>query len=332
MKLEKIVIAGGNGFIGNYLCRYFESMGVNVVLLSRKPIPGASQVVLWDGEVLGSWAQCLEGADILINLAGKSVNCRYHEKNKKALYHSRLHTTALLGAALRQCQRPPALWINASSATVYRHATDRPMEEYTGELGSDFSPELVKAWEQTFFQSEVPGVRQIALRMAITLEANGGVFPYYLGLVKALLGGKQGMGTQKFSWIHAEDIARAILWMYMHPPMNGIYNLSAPNPSDNQTFMRLLRNEHGTPWGIPLSAWMLELGAWLMNTETELLLKSRWVLPQRLTDSGFEFKYPHLEACVKACFRSESGSFGNGLTKESANNPASLVRSARILQ
>lgn len=296
--MKRIVIAGGNGFIGEYLHNYFTAKGDEVSIISRRKVSFTKNVFIWDGETSGAWEVCLEGADILINLAGKSVNCRYHEANKKALVHSRVHTTELLGRALQRCKRPPALWLNASSATVYRHAEDRPMDEETGELGNDFSPGIVKAWEKTFFAFQIEGVRQVALRAAITLGKDGGVMPYYVSLVRVMAGGTQGKGTQRYSWIHAEDVARIIEWIYEHKEFNGVVNLSSPNPTTNAEFMRAVRKAWGMPFGIPMPEWMLRIGMAIMGSEPELVLKSRWVIPTRLLKAGFKFKYEKLEEAI----------------------------------
>lgn len=306
----KIVIAGGSGFIGQELINYFGK-DHTIVLLTRGFTNAANnrynestsshavQSIKWDGVSMGDWCRELEGAELLINLCGRSVNCRYTEKNKAEIMNSRIRPVAVLAEAIRLCKHPPALWINASSATIYRHAVDRPQDEYTGTIENDFSVQVCKAWEKIFFEQNLSATRQVALRMAITL-GNGGVMVPYFRLLKFGLSGPQGNGRQMYSWVHATDLCRVIDWIVAHPDMEGVYNVSAPNPVSNKVFMAELRRVTGHRWGLPAPAWLLKMGAWIIGTETELLLKSRWVLPTRLEQSGFRFQYTRLEEAVKA--------------------------------
>ncbi|OXS61454.1 hypothetical protein B0G93_106111 [Bacillus sp. V-88] len=284
---KKIVIAGGTGFIGQYLQKKFLENGDNAIIISRQ-----SPHVSWDrpDEIV----QSLEGADMLINLAGKSVDCRYNEKNKADIFKSRTETTKLLGKALLQCQNPPSLWINSSTATIYRHAEDRPMTEEEGDIGTGFSVEVAKEWEKAFFSFSLPETRQAALRIAIVLGPDGGVMTPYKNLVKFGLGGVQGPGTQKFSWIHVEDLYRIILFLNEEKELNGVFNCASPDPVTNREFMAQLRNVMNKKIGLPTPKWMLEAGAVFIKTETELVLKSRWVIPERLGKAGFVFQYDTL--------------------------------------
>jgi NAD dependent epimerase/dehydratase family enzyme len=342
---KKIVIAGGTGFIGQAMARYFGKDN-HVVILSRQAVNGQnnnySKRLLkasdgynitywrWDGKhVEKHWMNDMEGCDIVINLAGKSVNCRYNDRNKKEVLSSRIDATQTIGQAIRRTGTPPRLWINASSATIYRHAMDRAQEEENGEisdlkndnmpfslldrlryrwkkakakwlygkgaeqyqlLDKDFSVGICKQWEQSFFEEHTPATRKVALRAAITLGAGGVMIPYF-NLLKSGLGGYQGNGQQMYSWIHEDDLCRVVEWCYEHPEAAGVYNCAAPNPVTNTDFMRTLRKVTGHKFGLPAFTWMLELGAALIGTETELILKSRWVLPGRLLRSGFQFKY-----------------------------------------
>ncbi|MBO9154620.1 TIGR01777 family oxidoreductase [Chitinophaga sp. GCM10012297] len=296
MKNKKIVIAGGTGFIGNGLVEYFGEYN-RIVILSRHPQnsthPNVTHVK-WDGRTTGPWVATLEDADLLINLAGKSVNCRYNKANKAEIFASRTDSTRILGEAVKSLQNPPALWINAGSATIYRHAEDRPMDEFTGEIENDFSVQVCKLWEKTFSETDLPRTRKVFLRIAVTLGA-GGVMTPYLNLLKFGLGGRQGSGRQRYSWVHIEDVARMMEWLYTHTECEGTYNCVAPNPVTNNEFMATLRKTCGHYFGLPAEEWMLKIGAALIGTETELLLKSRWVLPTRITQAGFTFKYPHLQ-------------------------------------
>lgn len=309
MKNKKIVIAGGTGFIGQEMVRYFGKENT-ITILTRQLQDAVNnrnhyysltnddvqnvRFIKWDGRNTGDWSKELNSADLLINLAGKSVNCRYTETNKKEIFDSRTDTVKALGAAINQCINPPKLWINASSATIYRHATDRPQDEYTGEFHTDFSVQVCKLWEKTFYDQSTPSTRKVALRMAITLGTGGVLIPYF-NLLKFGLGGKQGNGKQMFSWVHIEDTCRMIEWISDHPAIAGTYNCCSPNPVSNESFMNLLRKVTKHKFGLPAHEWMLKSGAPLIGTETELVLKSRWVVPTKILETGFTFKYPLLK-------------------------------------
>jgi uncharacterized protein len=290
-RVKKIIIAGGTGFTGKYLTRKFKSLGYDVVVISRQ-----KDHINWH-DTKGI-IDALENAEMLINLAGKSVDCRYNEKNKKEIYDSRINTTNALGEAVLLCKSPPKLWINSSTATIYRHAEDRPMTENTGEIGTGFSVNVATNWEKSFFDFKLPSTRQAALRMAIVLGKDGGVVKPLKNLVRFGLGGKQGSGNQMFSWIHIEDLFNIIVYLQQHEELNGVFNTSSPNPADNKILMRLFRKKMNMPMGLPAPGWLLKIGAVIIRTEPELILKSRWVLPGRLLQSGFEFKYPELEEAL----------------------------------
>lgn len=285
--VKKAVIAGGTGFIGTYLKEKYERLGYRVYIISRQ-----SEHIQWDDTY--SMKDALDGAKLVINLAGRSVNCRYTEANKREIFNSRTETTEALGRAIEACSTAPELWINASTATIYRHAEDRPMTEDGGEIGRGFSVAVAKAWEDSFFSFQLPDTRQVALRIAIVL-GDGGVMEPYRKLVKYGLGGKQGSGRQMFSWIHIEDLYRTVRFMQHRDELSGVFNASAPKPVTNKQWMSELRLSMNRRAGLPASKWMLETGAAALRTETELLLKSRWVVPERLVREGFRFRYPALE-------------------------------------
>jgi uncharacterized protein (TIGR01777 family) len=309
MKNKKILIAGGTGFIGQEMTKYFGKENKIVILtrniensktnrndytsLTEKDLEHV-RFVKWDAKTNGDWATELEGSDIIINLAGKTVNCRYNEKNKKEIFDSRTDAVKAIGKAIEKCSNPPPVWINASSATIYRHATDRPQDEYTGEFHNDFSVQVCKLWEKTLFEQATPQTRKVALRMAITIGPGGILIPFF-NLLKFGLGGKQGNGKQMFSWLHIEDLCRIIEWIDERKEMEGVYNCSSPNPITNSEFMSILRKATGHKFGLPAFEWMLKLGAPVIGTETELILKSRWVVPTKLQQTGFEFMYPGLK-------------------------------------
>ncbi|MGN6421416.1 MAG: epimerase [Pseudobacter sp.] len=353
MKNKKIILAGGTGFIGQELARYFGKDN-HVVILTRKSVQSKnnrySKKLLtaadgynitywrWDGRhVEKHWAQEIDGSDIVINLAGKSVNCRYNQQNMQRIISSRVLATRVLGEAINQATKPPALMINAASATIYRHAQDRPQDEYNGEIDTskdgnmpysffdrcrrrwqksvtairhgkdsaayknldlDFSVQVCVAWEKAMTELTLPNTRKIIFRTAITLGKGGVMTPYY-NLVKWGLGGQHGSGDQLFSWVHIQDVCGAIEWSYDHQEMEGVYNLSAPYAIPNMAFMAMLRRITGHTTGLPAFKWMLECGAALIGTETELMLKSRWVYPTRLLESGFRFRYEHIEDALR---------------------------------
>ncbi len=299
--MKKIIVAGANGFLGKYLCHWFDKLGWEVVGISRNGgVAEVAKDVRWDGRTMGAWADEFEGAEVLVNLAGKSVNCRYGEKNKELIFQSRLESTAILGEAIQGCKNPPRLWLNSSTATIYRHAEDRAQDEEEGELGEGFSVEVAKAWEKALDKSEVPEcVRKVALRTAIVLgNEPGSVFDYLRKLAWLGLGGKMGSGRQKMSWIHVDDFCRAIEWMIKQDQLQDFYNLSAPNPTDNAGCMAGFRRIAGRGFGLPATKWMLEIGTFVMRSETELVLKSRWVLPKRLEVEGFDFEWSDFDEAL----------------------------------
>ncbi|MNL17530.1 Epimerase family protein [compost metagenome] len=301
MKYHKIILAGGNGYLGNILANYYKDLAKEVIVLSRKsaPLNGNIKTVIWNGIDEGEWEEVLEGAELFVNLCGKNVNCRYTEKNKAEIISSRVNPTMLLARAIAKLSKPPELWINITSATIYRHAEDRPQDEDAGDIGYGFSIDVCKIWEQTFFETNTPSTRKIALRMGIVLGRSDGAFPRLLNLVKFGLGGRQGDGEQYVSWIHEQDAAKCTEWLIQHKELAGVINCTAPEPIKNTDLMRSIRNAYGIPLGLPSPAWLLELGAKVIGTETELILKSRWVLPKCLTDNGYLFLFKRIDYAVK---------------------------------
>ncbi|WP_416297868.1 TIGR01777 family oxidoreductase [Paenibacillus illinoisensis] len=288
--MKKVVLAGGTGFVGQDFAQRFKKLGYEVLIISRQP----GHIAWEDSDGI---RQALEGAEMLINLAGKSVNCRYTNENRRIILESRTSTTRILGESILECDLPPELWINSSTATIYRHAEDRPMTEKEGEIGSGFSVDVAKAWEQAFFEFSLPSTRQIALRIAIVL-GKGGVMEPLTNLVRFGLGGSQGPGTQQFSWIHIEDLFRMVLYLQQHPELEGVFNASSPHPVTNRQLMESLRRHMGVRIGLPSPRWMLEVGARFIRTETELVLKSRWVIPERIEQEGFTFMYDTLDTAL----------------------------------
>ena len=299
----RIVIPGGSGQVGRVLARYFCQRGHQVVVLTRGPHTEEWQTVHWDAKTPGLWTQYLEGADVCINLTGRSVNCRYNPENRVEIYNSRIVSTQLLGDVIGSLTHPPRVWLNASTATIYRHALDRAMDEHTGELGGNelrvpdtwrFSIRVAKDWETAFFRAETPRTRKIAMRSAITFSpVPGNAFAVLSNLVRVGLGGTQGNGGQWVSWIHEEDFARAVEFLIARGDIDGPVNIASPNPEHNRDFMSILREAWEMPNGIPAPRPVLELVALIMRTETELILKSRRIFPARLLEAGFRFNFPN---------------------------------------
>lgn len=301
MKYNKIVLAGGNGYLGSVLAKHFSPITDEIFILSRKAQPksGNIKTIVWDGKTAGDWAKSLENTDLLVNLCGKNVNCRYTTKNREEIIQSRLQPTALLGKVIQGMENPPKLWINVTSATIYRHAEDRYQDEINGETGTGFSVEVCKAWESSFFESNTPQTRKIALRMGIVLGKTDSAFPRLLNLVKMGMGGKQGNGEQYVSWVHEQDAALTVEWLLQQEEISGIINCTAPQPVKNYTLMQQIRKTYGISFGLPAPGWLLNIGAKIIGTETELILKSRWVRPTILLNGGFEFKYPTIERAIE---------------------------------
>ncbi|MDP5277243.1 TIGR01777 family oxidoreductase [Chengkuizengella axinellae] len=286
--MKKVILAGGTGFIGDYFKNKFKELGYEVYIISRQ-----KQHISWEDKL--EIIEALEDTELLINLAGKSVNCRYNEENKNEIMNSRIRTTTILGESIQACKNPPKIWMNSSTATIYRHAEDLPMTEENGEIGTGFSVNVATNWEKTFFSFDLPKTRQIALRIAIVLGKNGGVMTPYRNLVKFGLGGVQGTGNQKFSWIHIEDLFQIVLFLNNKEELSGVFNCSSPKPVSNRQLMKDLRKTMNVPFGLPSPKWMLEIGSLLIKTETELVLKSRWVLPERLEREGYTFTFKALD-------------------------------------
>ncbi|MEZ5979030.1 MAG: DUF1731 domain-containing protein [Planctomycetota bacterium] len=297
----KIVIPGGTGQVGTVLARDFHASGDEVVVLSRAPVTSPWRTVVWDGETPGPWRDELEGADVLLNLAGRSVNCRYGDANRRAIMDSRVLSTRVLGQALREAVDPPRVWLQASTATIYAHRSDAPNDEATGILGGDepgapdtwnFSIDVAKSWEREANAARTDRTRLVLLRSAMTMSPDrGGVFDVFLGLVRRGLGGATCGGRQYVSWVHDRDFARAVRFLIERDDLEGPVNIASPNPLPYREFMAALREAWGIRFGLPTTRWMLELGCFLMRTESELVLKSRRVVPGRLREAGFAFEF-----------------------------------------
>jgi uncharacterized protein len=297
----KIIIPGGTGQVGTILARAFDADGHDVVVLSRNPHKTPWRVVQWNARDIGPWTDELEDADVLINLAGRSVNCRYTEANKKAILSSRVESTRVIGRAIAAARNPPQVWLQASTATIYSHRYDLPNDDITGVIGGSernvpdtwrFSIDVALAWEAAADETPLPQTRIVKLRSAMVMSPDrGGIFDTLRTLVNRGLGGTAGTGRQYISWIHERDFVNAIYWLIEHDDLSGPINVAAPNPLPNREFMKTLRKACGMAVGLPANKMMLEIGAVFLRTETELVLKSRRVVPKLLTDSGFRFEF-----------------------------------------
>ena len=308
----RIVLPGGSGQIGQFLARHFQERGHHVTVLTRGPYVASWQTVHWDGEHSGDWIEVLDGADVCINLSGRSINCRYHADNRAAIYNSRIRTTQLLNQAIASLAHPPRVWLNASAASIYKRALDAnkidlPLDEAANKLACNktqpsaerwatrrnFISRVAYDWEAVFFAIETPRTRKLALRSGIVLSPTpGSVFATLSNLTRLGLGGTQGNGRQFVSWIHESDFARAVEFLIDHEQMNGPVNMAAPNPLPNREFMSALRWAWDVPNGLPAPALAIKIGAFFLRTESELVLQSSRVIPRRLLDAGFDFEFP----------------------------------------
>ena len=309
----RVVLPGGSGQVGHILARHFLAQGHDVTVITRRNEAVPWRTIRWDGMTLGNWTAALDDVDVVINLAGRGVNCRYNTANRREIKESRTRTTWLIGEAINQLKNPPRAWMNASTATIYRHSIDRAMDETTGVLGGNeenappswrFSIDVAKSWEESFFSAVTPRTRKVALRSAMVMSPDrGGVFDTLLRLVRFGLGGTSGTGRQFVSWIHDHDFVRSIDYLIDREEIVGCVNLAAPRPLPNKDFMIALRRAWGSRLGLPATAWMLEVGAIFLRTETELILKSRRVIPGRLIDSGFVFRFPEWSVAARELVR-----------------------------
>jgi uncharacterized protein (TIGR01777 family) len=308
MSSRTIVLAGGSGFLGQLLASYLQERGWAPVILARVPAPNAKFKELeWDARTVGDWIKALDGAEAVVNLAGRSVNCRYNAENRRAIMDSRVDTTRVLGEAITSCSKPPRAWLNSSTATIYRHTLGTAHDETStdfataAEAKDEFSVQVARAWEKAFDDAPSFRTRKAALRTTLVFGTpEGGVFRILRRLAKTGLGGRMGSGRQFVSWIHDEDFCRAVDWILNHPELNGPINIAAPHPVTNSEMMATFRRVcGGVPFGLPATEWMLELGAFVLRTETELLLKSRRVVPGKLLASGFQFRFPRMEDALR---------------------------------
>jgi uncharacterized protein (TIGR01777 family) len=295
----KIIICGASGYFGSVLAPFLCGLNHNITLISRSALdyslPSNAQYVNWDGETLGEWSNEFDNADAIINLSGRTVNCRYNEENKRQILESRINTTRLVARAITQARKPPSIWLNSASATIYRNEFERDMDEETGVIGEGFSVEVCKAWEAALFEEDLPSTRRVAMRQSMIFGRSAPVFNVFANLSKLFLGGSQGNGKQYVSWIHERDCLRATLFL-LENNLSGPVNVCSPTPLTNREFQKVVRESFGVKIGLSAPALAMEVGAYFMRTETELALKSRRVVPKRLLDAGFKFEFPTWKA------------------------------------
>lgn len=328
----KVVIPGGTGQVGAVLNRALTAAGHDVTVLTRRPT--REREIGWDGETLGAWAGAVDGSDVVINLAGRSVSCRYTPANLRAMMDSRVRSARVVGEAIAGAARPPRLWLQMSTATVYAHRFDAPNDEATGLIGGAepgvpgywaYSVEIAKAWEAAQEQAATPATRKVALRTAMVMSPDhGGVLDILLRLARLGLGGPVAGGAQYVSWIHDRDFVRAVEFLTARDDLAGPVNLAAPCPVPQREFMRALRAAWGVPVGLPATRWMAELGAFALRSDTELLLKSRRVVPGRLLDAGFTFEHaewPEAATDLVRRVRDRAGTGAGAPARSSAMGP-----------
>ena len=313
----RIVIPGGSGQVGTVLARAFHASGDEVVVLSRSPRSGPWRTVQWDAMTSGPWTSEIEGADVVINLAGRSVNCRYTGQNLEAIMRSRVDSTRAVGDAIARAARPPRVWLQASTATIYAHTSGPAHDEDTGIIGGSepnvprywkFSVDVAREWERALADADVPHTRRVAMRAAMIMSPDrGGIFDTLYTLVRSGLGGPAASGRQFVSWIHEADFVAAVRWLITCEELSGAVNVAAPAPLPQAEFMRILRKAAGVPVGLPATEWMLRIGAVFMRTDVELILKSRRVVSRRLPESGFSFQFAAWNAAAADLVRRRRG-------------------------
>ncbi|WP_296316970.1 TIGR01777 family oxidoreductase [Winogradskyella sp. UBA3174] len=301
METKTITIAGGSGFLGQVLTDYFTKLGHTIYILTRTP--KQSNDIYWNAKDLDYWTKTLGETDVLINLTGKSVDCRYTEVNKKLIHDSRIDSTNVLGIAVNLCKNPPKVWLNMSTSTIYEVSYTKEMTEVNGNIGDDFSMNIAKSWEAAFNKTITPKTKHIILRTSIVLGKKGGALIPLKRLTQFGLGGKQWHGKQKVSWIHEIDFARAVSFL-IDQNLEGTFNIVAPKPTTNTYLMLTFRKALNIPFGISHPKWLLKIGAKIIGTESELVLKSRNVIPKKLIDEGFYFKYNTIEKAIESLVKS----------------------------
>ena len=295
----RIVLAGGSGFLGQSLTKVLVEKGYDVVILSRGAQRGSAPVqqLHWDGEHLSDWRHSLDGASAVVNLTGRSVNCRHTPEHRREIMESRVNSVRVLGEAVSRCSQPPPVWVQASSLAIYGNPGDRWCDEDSPQADG-FSEEVCKRWEGEFEKIHAPAMRKVVMRIGIVLDPENGALPVLARLTRFFLGGRVGNGEQYVSWIHVTDLTQMFLDAIERPELSGVFNVTGPNPVTNAEFMRELRRVLHRPWSPPVPAWATRIGAFLMRTEPSLALTGRRCRPKRFLESGFQFEFPELRGAL----------------------------------
>ena len=303
MSDKRVILAGGSGFLGRALTPDLIRAGYEVIVLTRGPDreSGGVRYVHWDGKTLGPWATLLDGAAAVVNLTGRSVNCRYNAANRREIVESRVDSVRVIGRAIAECRTPPAVWVQCASAAIYGDAGEQPCDEQTPP-GVGFSPDTCVTWERAFHETPSPRTRRVLLRIGFALGRDGGALGTLAKLARWFLGGRVGSGRQWMSWLHVKDLSRLVLWCIEREDLEGLFLAVGPNPVRNEQFMRELRRAVHRPWSPPVPAWAVKMGSWLIGTESELALWGRRCVPRRLADTGFEFRFTELREAFEDLF------------------------------
>lgn len=298
-EMKDVLIFGGSGHIGAAMRRHLDPERYRIKNITRRP--RTPEDVAWDGKTKGEWTKLLETSDVVVNLAGRRVHCRYNAENLQEMMDSRIDSTRVLGEAIAECQNPPAVWLQSSTATLYAHTFGPPNDDVSGVIGGNepglpdvwrYSLKIARNWEEELDRASTPHTRKVAMRMAVMMGTDrDSAFDIFSRLTRVGLGGQLSSGRQFVSWIHERDLVRGMQFL-IESDLAGPVNLAAPNPLAQVDFARELRKAWSVPFGLPAAAWMVNLGAYLLDGDAEIVMKSRRVVPKRLTDAGFCFEYP----------------------------------------
>ncbi len=300
---QRVVIAGGSGFIGRHLSQRLVSAGYDVVILSRfAKSAGVVRSVEWDGKTLGPWATEIDGAFAVINLAGKSINCRHTNNNRREILRSRVDSVRVLGQAASRAPTPPSVLVQTSAVGIYGNAGSRICSE-SSPHGIDYVAQVCDQWEGAFEAIDVAALRKVILRLGIVLGSDGGFLQVMARITRFFVGGQAGDGRQFISWVHMNDLCGMFLASIEYPEVTGVYNACAPDPVMNRDFMRTLRDVLNRPWSPPVPPIAVRLGSWLMGSEGKLALMGQRVLPEHFLKQDFPFEFPTLRPALQDLLR-----------------------------